>query len=179
MINNQFLPMCTVYTYLNSHRNRIVNNWPSPQGHRKKPYQVPRKNRVTEQTYQMSRWTPVLKDIVEDCIDDKLDSRHFPFLAGRAQNSTYHAPTRYNTVYSHSIQIFNSFNHSICILAHATATGTKIKLKQQWKMCHVLLCSSLVELAIRKCDVHMRLLLQSPAGKWLLAHHIYCLRKDF
>lgn len=42
----------------------------------------------------MSRWTPVLKDIVEDCIDDKLDNRHFPFLAGRAQNVAYHAPIR-------------------------------------------------------------------------------------
>ncbi|XP_055306022.1 protein ROP-like [Sitodiplosis mosellana] len=62
-------------------------------GNRKKPYQIPRKNRVTEQTYQMSRWTPMMKDIVEDCIDDKLDSRHFPFLAGRAQSATYHAPT--------------------------------------------------------------------------------------
>lgn len=62
---------------------------------RKKPYQVPRKNRVTDQTYQMSRWTPVLKDILEDSIEDKLDSRHFPFLAGRAQSATYHAPTRY------------------------------------------------------------------------------------
>lgn len=30
---------------------------------------------------------------MEDCIDDKLDSRHYPFLAGRAQSATYHAPT--------------------------------------------------------------------------------------
>lgn len=42
----------------------------------------------------MSRWTPALKDILEDSIDDKLDSRHFPFLAGRAQSANYHAPTR-------------------------------------------------------------------------------------
>lgn len=42
----------------------------------------------------MSRWTPVVKDMIEDCIDDKLDQRHFPFLPGRAQSSTYnHAPT--------------------------------------------------------------------------------------
>lgn len=40
----------------------------------------------------MSRWVPVLKDILEDCIDDKLDQRHFPFLVGRAQSSAYHAP---------------------------------------------------------------------------------------
>jgi len=58
-------------------------------GNRRKIWQMKRKERVTEQTYQMSRWTPLAKDIIEDAIDDKLDNNHFPFLSGQRQGSMH------------------------------------------------------------------------------------------
>ena len=54
-----------------------------------------RRERVTEHTYQMSRWTPQVKDIIEDAIDGKLDTNQFAFLSDKRQGANKSsAPTR-------------------------------------------------------------------------------------
>ena len=65
------------------------------QGSRGRTWSTRRRERVTEHTYQMSRWTPQVKDIIEDAIDGKLDTNHFPFLSDKRQGaSKSSAPTR-------------------------------------------------------------------------------------
>jgi len=59
---------------------------------RRKNIPQPRKER-SEPTYTNSRWTPYVKDIMEDVIDDKLDIRQFPSI-GAQRNISANFPAQ-------------------------------------------------------------------------------------
>ena len=48
---------------------------------------IPQNRRERDrQTFQFSRWTPIIKDIIEDLIEDRLENTKYPYLMKKEAN---------------------------------------------------------------------------------------------
>lgn len=73
-------------------------------------YQIPRKEH--EHACSISRWTPVINDLMEYCIEDKLDIKHFPFLSTRDSLVGSITESNYPKRYIYFKCTYNEFSHS-------------------------------------------------------------------
>lgn len=83
----------------------VLKNWKYigvpivPKSSQRKP---PRRDRSREETFQLSRWTPLIKDVIEDNIENKLDSREWPYCsecpAAWNGSGAVSARQKYNTI---------------------------------------------------------------------------------
>uniref|UniRef100_A0A3Q2Y2A6 Syntaxin binding protein 2 n=1 Tax=Hippocampus comes TaxID=109280 RepID=A0A3Q2Y2A6_HIPCM len=80
---------------------------------------LPDRKQRADSTYQLSRWTPILKDIMENAIEDKLDKRHWPFISDPVPSSRFklrwhnnRPPTEYHTGPRLIIFVIGGLTHS-------------------------------------------------------------------
>eukprot|EP00102_Acyrthosiphon_pisum_P022705 XP_016659915.1 PREDICTED: protein ROP-like [Acyrthosiphon pisum] len=97
LVNNAQLSPADVQTILNLKKLGVTTDVDE----NNKKHTVPRKDRVDENTFQVSRWTPKIKDILEYCIENHLDPDEFPYVSVREHSTEKYkaSSSRYNATW--------------------------------------------------------------------------------
>uniref|UniRef100_A0A8C9NF11 Syntaxin binding protein 3 n=1 Tax=Serinus canaria TaxID=9135 RepID=A0A8C9NF11_SERCA len=105
-----------------------------------------RRDRSKEETFQLSRWTPVIKDVMEDAIENKLDSKDWPYCSRcpPTWNGSGAVSARQKPRTSHREERRSSARLIVFVIGGVTFSETRsaYEVSEAYKSCEVVIGST-------------------------------------